>query len=86
MGEVMSSIWIYAPAEFIALLLAAGAGLLPATAGIRSALSLSEPGTPLCHYLGVFPLALKIFVLAAALLLVAALIEATVLAAKGFSP
>lgn len=86
MGEVMSSIWIYAPAEFVALLLAAGAGLMPVTAGIRSALSLSEPGTPLRHYLGVFPLALKIFGLASALLLVAALIEATVLAAKGFSP
>lgn len=30
-AEVVSSIWIYAPVEFLALLLAAGAGLMPIT-------------------------------------------------------
>jgi hypothetical protein len=85
-GEVVASIWIYAPVEFLGLLLGAGAGLIPVAAAIRSALSASEQAGPLRQYLGTFPLALKMFGLAWVLVLAAALLEATVLATKGFAP
>ncbi|MDQ0210556.1 MULTISPECIES: hypothetical protein [Arthrobacter] len=85
-GEVVASIWIYAPIEFLGLLLGAGAGLIPVAAAIRSALSASEAAGPLRQYLAMFPLALKIFGIASVLVLAAALLEATVLVTKGFSP
>lgn len=85
-GDVVASIWIYAPLEFLALLLGAGAGLMPLTAAVRSALSVSEHARPLQQYLQTFPLALKIFGISSVLLLAAALLEATVLATKGFAP
>jgi uncharacterized membrane protein SpoIIM required for sporulation len=83
-AEVVSSIWIYAPVEFLALLLAAGAGLMPITAAIRSTLVNNEPITPLNQYVQVIPFALKTFGVASILLAVAAVLEATVLAFKGF--
>jgi uncharacterized membrane protein SpoIIM required for sporulation len=85
-GEVVASIWIYAPLEFLGLLLGAGAGLIPVVAAIRSALSPSEVARPLRHYVAKFPLALKMFGIAWVLVLAAALLEATVLATKGFAP
>lgn len=83
-AEVVSSIWIYAPVEFLALLLAAGAGLMPITAAVRSTLVNNEPITPLNQYVRVFPFALKTFGVASILLAAAAVLEATVLAFKGF--
>ena len=38
-GEVLGTIWVYAPGEFAALLIAAGAGLMPAAAAVRASLS-----------------------------------------------
>lgn len=85
-GEVVASIWIYAPIEFLGLLLGAGAGLIPVAAAIRSALSAPEAAGPLRQYVATFPLTLKIFGISLVLVLAAALLEATVIATKGFSP
>jgi uncharacterized membrane protein SpoIIM required for sporulation len=82
--EVVSSIWLYAPVEFLALLLAAGAGLMPIAAAVRSTLVNHEPITPYHQYVRVIPFALKTFGIASILLAVAAVLEATVPAFKGF--
>lgn len=84
-AEVLGTIWVYAPVEFAALLIAAGAGLMPAAAAVRAALSEKRSISPAQHYLTVFPLALKTFSLAAAILVLAALIETAVVASKGIS-
>lgn len=60
-GEVIGTIWVYAPAEFAALLIAAGAGLMPAAAAARAALSDHGNLRPMHQYLHAVPVALKTF-------------------------
>lgn len=83
LGEVLGTIWVYAPVEFAALLIAAGAGLMPAAAAARAALSDKDDHNALQQYTRTIPAALKIFTLAAAVLLAADAIETAVITSKG---
>jgi uncharacterized membrane protein SpoIIM required for sporulation len=83
LGEVIGTIWVYAPGEFAALLIAAGAGLMPAAAAARSAFSDGGDLSPMQQYTRAIPTALKTFGVAAAVLVVAALIESIVITSKG---
>jgi uncharacterized membrane protein SpoIIM required for sporulation len=89
LDSVLGAIWPYAPLEFLALAVAAGAGLLPVTNAIRASLADPKPGAPVRSpfqaYLGVFPLSLRMLLVSGTILLIAAAIEATVVAAQGVS-
>lgn len=83
LSDVIGTIWVYAPGEFTALLIAAGAGLMPAAAAARAALFGKGNLTPMQQYTRAIPKALKTFTVAAAVLVVAALIESIVITSKG---
>lgn len=83
LGEVIGTIWVYAPGEFAALLIAAAAGLMPAAAAARAALFERGELSPVQQYIRAVPRALKTFFVAAAVLVVAALIESIVITSKG---
>lgn len=85
LGEVLQTIWVYAPAEFAALLIAAGAGLMPAAAAARAALSDKGNLNPMQQYTRAIPLALKTFSLAAVILVLAAAVESVIIMSKGTS-
>ncbi|XAS72352.1 hypothetical protein VUN82_00390 [Micrococcaceae bacterium Sec5.1] len=84
-GEVIGTIWVYAPAEFAALLIAAGAGLMPAAAAARAALSDHGNLRPMHQYLHAVPVALKTFCVAAVILVAAAAIESALITSKGLA-
>jgi uncharacterized membrane protein SpoIIM required for sporulation len=77
--EVVGSIWPYAPLEFLALSLAAAAGLMPLVAGIRSALAEKDAGV-LHTYASEIPTTLKVIGASLILLALAAAVEAAVIA------
>lgn len=83
LGEVIGTIWVYAPGEFAALLIAAGAGLMPGVAAARAALFNQGNLTPVQQYARAVPVALKTFGIAAGVLVVSALIESIVITSKG---
>ncbi|MGW8954718.1 stage II sporulation protein M [Streptomyces sp. NPDC055709] len=82
--QALGSIVLYAPLEFLGLLFAATAGLLPVVAGVASALHWgAEDGrSPLRAYVESLALSFKCLGLAIAVILIAALVESTVIAAR----
>lgn len=82
--EALGSIVLYAPIEFLGLLFAATAGLLPMVVGVTNALrSQVEDGrSPLRAYAESVALALKTLGVAVAVILFAALVESVVIAAR----
>ena len=83
--QVFAGTGLYAPAEFLALATAAAAGLLPLVSAVWSALSSAAASRPFRAYLEAVPAALKLLAVAVAILLVAAGVEAAVMAGKGTS-
>ncbi|MFC5803114.1 stage II sporulation protein M [Streptomyces formicae] len=82
--EALGSIVLYAPLEFVGLLLAATAGMLPVVVGVANALrSSAEDGrSPLRAYAESVALSLKTLGVAVAVILIAALAESVVIAAR----
>ncbi|WP_138443699.1 hypothetical protein [Sinomonas susongensis] len=78
--RVFGAIWVYAPLEFIAMVLSASAGLLPLLSGLMAALSLRSEQQPIRAYLGSARSTLRILAVAMCLTVTAASIEATVIA------
>ncbi len=81
--QVLAGTGLYAPVEFLALTIAAAAGLLPVLTAIWAALSSRATVTPFRAYLAAFPTALKLLAIAVVVLLAAAGVEAAVMAGKG---
>ncbi|WDO11364.1 stage II sporulation protein M (plasmid) [Streptomyces murinus] len=82
-GEALVSIVLYAPLEFVGLLLAATAGTLPVVAAMASALRSGQGApSPLHAYGTAVGLSLKTFMLAIAVVVVAAAVEATVITSR----
>jgi uncharacterized membrane protein SpoIIM required for sporulation len=77
--DVVGTIWPYAPLEFLALSLAATAGLMPLVAGLRSAFAEKEAGV-LRAYAWEIPASLKVVAASLILLAVAAAVEASIIA------
>lgn len=74
---------LYAPLEFLGLLLAASAGLLPLVAGAGSALGGAAQGkSPLRSYVDALGPSLKAFGGAVAVILVAAVVESLVITSR----
>ncbi|MFE7315784.1 stage II sporulation protein M [Streptomyces sp. NPDC057555] len=81
--EALTSIALYAPLEFLGLLLAASAGLLPLVAGAGSALGGAAHGeSPLRSYVDALGPSLKAFGGAVAVILVAAVVESLVITSR----
>ncbi|UUN27775.1 stage II sporulation protein M [Streptomyces sp. FIT100] len=82
--EALGSIVLYAPLEFLGLLLAATAGMLPVVSGVANALhsSAEDDRSPLRAYAESLALSLKTLGVAVAVILVAALVESVVIAAR----
>ncbi|MFE2527579.1 stage II sporulation protein M [Streptomyces sp. NPDC059382] len=82
--EALGSIVFYAPLEFLGLLFAATAGMLPMVAGVANALrgSTEDGRSPLRVYAESLALSLKTLGIAVAVILVAALVESAVIAAR----
>ncbi|PYI66892.1 hypothetical protein CVV68_12415 [Arthrobacter livingstonensis] len=76
---VAGAIWAYAPVEFVALALAAAAGMMPVAAAVWASLSTGGSNRPLRAYLNEFPHTLRFFGIAVVTLLAAAAIEAFVI-------
>lgn len=79
--EALSSIVLYAPIEFLGLLFAATAGILPVVAGVSNTLrrSAEDGRSPLRAYLESVGLSLKTLGLAVAVIVIAALVESVVM-------
>ncbi|MGI5195685.1 stage II sporulation protein M [Streptomyces sp. CA-288835] len=82
--EALGSIVLYAPIEFLGLLFAATAGMLPVVVGVANALrsSVEDGRSPLRAYADSVALSLKTLGVAVAVILVAALVESLVIAAR----
>lgn len=78
--RVFGTIWVYAPLEFIAMVLGASAGIMPLLSALRAAFSRHAEQRPIRAYLGNVRNTLRILVIATCLMVVAASIEATVIA------
>lgn len=79
--EVVGTIWPYALLEFLALSLAASAGLMPLLAAFRSALAEKDSGV-LRTYAIEIPTTLKFIAASVIMLTVAAAVEASVIASQ----
>ncbi|MER6769415.1 stage II sporulation protein M [Streptomyces bacillaris] len=82
--EALGSIVLYAPIEFLGLLFAATAGMLPVVTGVAHALrgGAEDGGSPLRAYAGSIALSLRTLGVAAVVILIAALVEAVVITAR----
>jgi hypothetical protein len=78
-GPVLGSAGWYAGPELLGCLVAAAAGLLPVTAALRARRS-GSGGAPVRRYLAALPASLRLFAAAVVLLLVAAGLEAALIA------
>lgn len=83
-SEAVGSIALYAPIEFLGLLIAATAGMLPLAVSVARALhSSGEDGrSPLREYVGSMALSLKTLGVALAVILLAAVVESIVIIAR----
>ncbi|MEU6708128.1 stage II sporulation protein M [Streptomyces wuyuanensis] len=82
--QSLGSIVLYAPLEFLGLLIAATAGILPVVVAVASTLNYAEneSRSPLRAYAGSLSLSLKSLGVAIAVILLAALVESVVIAAR----
>ncbi|MFI6810236.1 stage II sporulation protein M [Streptomyces luteogriseus] len=82
--EALGSVVLYAPIEFLGLLFAATAGMLPVVVGVANALrgSVDDGRSPLRAYAESVALSLKTLGVAVAVILLAALVESVVIAAR----
>ena len=78
--KVFGTIWVYAPLEFLAMVLGASAGLMPLLSGLRTAFRPASGERPLRACLGDIPGTLRTIAIALGLMLLAAAIEASVIA------
>lgn len=78
------SIVAYAPVEFLGMLLAATAGLLPIVAFIHASIGEGAPERrgPVRTYLDSLPASLRVLALSASTIVVAALVESTVIVVR----
>jgi len=81
-GDVAGSIWIYAPLEFTAILLSAGAGLLPLAGMLHRSWRRERTDGWFADYSRSLGLALRLFAAAVVILIVAAGAEAVVLTSR----
>lgn len=80
LAATISSVWTYAPIEFLAMAVAGGSGLLPVAAAVCPAL---QPGeTAVTRYVRSLARTLPMLGIAVVLLVVAALLEAIAIATK----
>lgn len=77
--KVFSTIWVYAPLEFIAMSIGASAGLMPLLSALWTAFFPQSEERPLRAYLGEIPRTLRMIAIALGLMLLAAAIEASVI-------
>jgi uncharacterized membrane protein SpoIIM required for sporulation len=77
--KVFSTIWVYAPLEFLAMAIGASAGLMPLLSALWTAFFPQSEERPLRAYLGEIPSTLRMIGIALGLMLLAAGIEASVI-------
>jgi uncharacterized membrane protein SpoIIM required for sporulation len=82
--DAFTSIAAYAPVEFLGLLLAATAGLMPVVSFMYTAVTGSRPGRPGAFgtYVETVSASLRVFALAVVVIVVAATVESVVIAAR----